>query len=134
MKGRTIFFLFLFAVVAMSSCSEQLEVRKDELAANTAKLYYQYLIEGKYEDFVAGLDRHIGHSKDYERQLVDNARMFVSQQRKLHKGMKEVSVANAMVDTVAHTAAVYLVVDFNDGVSEQIVVPMVERDGLWMMR
>lgn len=134
MMGKTWTALFVLVVLAVTSCAHPEEMRPDELAANTAKLYYQYLVDGKYEDFVAGLDRHIGQPEGYERQLADNAKMFVRQQQKLHQSIQRVRVASAIADKRAHTAMVYLVLDYGDDTSEQVVIPMVERDGLWLMR
>ena len=126
--------LLLGAVVVMafSCCADK--VSSEEVVATTAKLYYDYLLEGKYEDFVAGIDRHIQGADDYDEQLRANARMFVDQQRERHEGIREIDIVNAVVDEKAHAANVFLLLNFADSTSEQIVVPMVERDGIWYMR
>ena len=122
------------AVMAMMlfSCSDK--VSSEEVVANTAQLYYSYLLEGKYEDFVAGIDHRLKGGADYDAQLVANAKMFVHQQKERHEGIRQISIANAVVDAEAHAANVFLLINFADSTSEQIVVPMVERDGIWYMR
>ena len=125
-----------FCVVMVMACfgcgGHSAETEK--VVAITAKLYYDYLLQGKYEDFVGGIDRHVPASESYERQLLDNAKLFVHQQEVLHKGLLSIDVANADVDLESHTANAFLVLSFADSTSEQVVVPMVERDGVWLMR
>lgn len=110
------------------------DVDQEQLVATTAQLYYQYLLDGKYDDFVGGVDSHVKLTLDYKEQLLANAKMFVRLQEKAHKGISSIYVSNAEVDAGNHSANVYLVFCYADSVSEQVVVPMVERDGLWLMR
>ena len=126
---------FLCAVLAMafSSCGET-PVETEKVVATTAKLYYEYLLQGKFEDFVGGIDHHVPAGEAYDKQLVDNAKLFVKRQEILHDGLVRIDVSDAEVDVDAHTANAFLVFSFADSTSEQVVVPMVERDGVWLMR
>lgn len=126
---------FFCAVVAMtfSSCGKT-PVETEKVVATTAKLYYEYLMQGKYGDFVAGIDHHVPASEAYDKQLEDNAKLFVKRQEILHNGLVGIEVADAEVDAESHTANAFLVFSFADSTSEQVVVPMVERDGIWLMR
>ena len=63
--------------MAFVACSS--ELKTDELAANTARAYYDYLLQGQYDDFVAGMDGYEDMPESYRQQLVDNAKMFVAQ-------------------------------------------------------
>lgn len=127
--------LLKMAVVAamLMSCGGN-PVDQKQLVATTAQLYYQYLLEGKYDDFVEGMDFHMTPSPGYKEQLRANAKMFVHQQEKAHKGVASIHVSGAEVDERNHAANVYLVFCYGDSTSEQVVVPMVERDKLWRMR
>ena len=106
---------FFCAVVAMacSSCGKP-PVETEKVVATTAKLYYEYLMQGKYEDFVGGIDHHVPASKNYDKQLEDNARLFVKRMEILHNGLVGVDVVDAEVDSKAHTANAFLVFSFAD--------------------
>jgi len=122
-----------FAVVlALSGCGT--EPSADEVVAATARLYYEELLRGSYDDFVSGIDNRYPASGSYREQLRDNAKMFLARQQVLHQGITRVEVADATMDAEAHSANVFLVFCFADSTSEQVVVPMVERDGIWLMR
>ena len=123
------------AVVAATllSCGGE-SVDQEQLVATTAQLYYQYLLDGKYDDFVGGMDLHLSPSPSYKEQLRANAKMFVRQQEKIHKGIASIRVSGAEVDERNHAANAYLVFCYGDSTTEEVVVPMVERDKLWLMR
>ncbi len=125
---------FLLAVVAimLSGCGKEAEPEK--VVATTAKLYYDYLLDGRYDDYVAGIDGADSLPGNYKEQLRDNIKMFMARQRQLHKGIATFGIANAEIDAESHTANAFLVVNYNDSTSEQIVVPLVERGGVWRMR
>lgn len=104
------------------------------VVAHTAKAYYDYLLQGKYDDFVAGMNFPDSIPDTYRSQLVDNAKMYMAQQNREHRGIQEIAVIRARVDTVTHTADAFLSFTYGDGSSEQVVVPMVQRRNIWYMR
>lgn len=106
----------------------------DKIAAHAAKSYYDQLVAGKYDDFVAGTYMPYKIPDSYRRQLVDNARMFVAQQEQEHRGIKKVKILDAKADTVKHVANVYLVFEYGDSTREEVCVPMVEKKGVWYTR
>ena len=118
--------------VLLAACSS--ELKTDGQAANAARLYYDYLLQGQYDDFVAGLDGYDEMPDAYRRQLSDNARMFIAQQNSEHGGIERLRIMRADVDNDTQTAQVFLVITYQDGGNEQIVVPMVRRGKLWLMR
>ena len=119
--------------LGLSSCKEE---RPDPayFAGIAATGYYALLLEGKYEEYVAGFNQPYRIPKGYHDQLLLNAQMYVEQQQEEHKGMAKVDVLNAKADTARHVADVFLQVAFGDSTKEQIVVPMVEVKGEWKMR
>lgn len=119
--------------LGLSSCKEE-SPNPGYLAGIAAKGYYDLLLEGKYEEYVAGFNQPYRIPKGYHEQLVLNAEMYVEQQQKEHKGMKKIDVLNAKADTARHVADVFLQVAYGDSTKEQIVVPMVEVKGEWKMR
>jgi len=45
-----------------------------------------------------------------------------------------VRIVNAQTDTIQKYTSVFLVLCFGDSTNEEIVVPMVEREGRWRMK
>ena len=105
-----------------------------ELAARTAKLYYDALLEGRYEQFVDGTYHKDSLRPQYRQQLIDNARMFVGQQQDEHRGIREVSVSDYKLDSITTDCNVFLVFAYGDSTSEEVLVPMTEKDGVWLMK
>ena len=92
--------------------------------------YYQQLLNGNYAAFVDATYL----PSTYRSQLVLNAKMFIEQQQNEHNGLKSVAVAHATIDEAQHTGNAFLTFTYGDGSSEQVVVPMVEHDGVWYLR
>ncbi len=128
---RYVAFIGLLCAVC-AACSS--DIKTDEQAANTARLYYDYLLQGQYDDYVAGIDGYDEMPESYRRQLTDNARMFMEQQNREHGGIERLRIMRADIDTETQTAQVFLVISYQDGSNEQIMVPMVRNGSLWMMR
>ncbi len=105
-----------------------------QLAAQAAKVYYDQLLRGDYESFVDGRYQPTRIPQGYREQLIANAKMFVGQQEKEHKGIKGVAVASAKADTAKHIADAFLTFIYGDSTREEVVVPMVERKGTWYLR
>ena len=114
---------------------------KEELASLAAKGYYDHLIHGEYEQFYEGMDQRtlpdgtaLSDEAAYHSQMLDNLRQFMARQAQEHRGILEVRVSNATTDTVQQLTNVFLVLCFADSTNEEIVVPMVERQGTWRMK
>ena len=105
-----------------------------DVAAQAAKQYYDYLLEGKYEAFVDGKFRPDSIPGSYRDQLIMNMKMFIGQQEREHRGIKETRVVNAEADTARHEANVFLVFCYGDSTVEEVLVPMVESKGIWYLR
>ena len=96
--------------------------------------YYQQLLDGNYAAFVDATYRPDSLPSTYRSQLVLNAKMFIEQQQNEHNGLKSVAVAHATIDEAQHTGNAFLTFTYGDGSLEQVVVPMVEHDGVWYLR
>ena len=129
---KTVFALLSFLVVALIACSS--DKHHDEKAMKAAQQYYEYLLAEKYEQFVDATVAHRGVPAQYKKQLVANAKMFVQQQTDNHRGILKVRATGADIDESTRTANVYLVLCFGDSTNEEVVVPMVEQDGVWWMK
>ena len=119
--------------VGVTSCKKE-DVDPAAVAGNVAKQYYQYLLDGKYEEFVDGHYQPDSIPGVYREQLITNAKMFVGLQKEVHQGMVKVDVAKVSADTANHVANVFLNIAYGDSTTEEVVVPMVLVDGNWMMK
>ena len=63
-----------------------------------------------------------------------NAKMFMWQQQREHRGIKETRIVNAEADTARHEANVFMVFCYGDSTTEEVLVPMVENKGIWYLR
>jgi hypothetical protein len=127
-------FPFLFLPLLLACSGKSSEPDAAQLAANAAKTYYEQLLKGDYGSFVDGRYQPTELPENYRQQLIANAKMFVGQEEKEHKGIKSVSVADGRADTAKHVANAFLTFSYGDGTKEQVVVPMVEVKKVWYMR
>lgn len=130
---KLLFFMILMIGVGVTSCKME-DVDPAAVAGNVAKQYYQYLLDGKYEEFVDGHYQPDSIPGVYREQLITNAKMFVGLQKEVHQGMVKVDVAKASADTANYVANVFLNIAYGDSTTEEVVVPMVLVDGNWMMK
>jgi len=122
----------LIGCVTIIGCSE---VTPEEMASLAAKGYYDHLIHGEYEQYLQGKDGLDMHSEEgYRSQLMDNCHQFMHQQEHVHRGIHEVRVVNVKTDTLHKHTNVFMMLCFGDSTNEEIVVPMVERNGRWYMK
>lgn len=131
MRGFFIFAAMTAAVLC--GCSAH-EPHAGEIAGNAAKLYYDWLAEGKYDAYVDGFYRPDSIPGSYREQLITNAKMFAAQHREERGGIASVRLLRASADTARHVGSAYLLLCYGDSTKEEIVVPMVEHKGVWMMR
>ena len=124
--------IYLILIVIVVACSTG--VSREEQAALAAKGYYTHLVQGEYEQFVEGRFMADSLPADYRSQLIEGYKQFVAQQLEARKGIQEVSVSRAYTDSLAGYTNVLLMLCYGDSTTEEVVVPMVERDGRWMMK
>jgi hypothetical protein len=129
---RRFFILFAIISVFLSSCSKK---TPEDAAGKAAEEYYNYLIEGKYDQYVAAMDNSEGVPEGYRQQLITMAKQFVAQQKEERGGLKSAKRVNSVIDSATHTKAdAFLEVCYGDSTSEEVVVPMVLKDGKWKMK
>ena len=124
--------VYLILIVILVACSTG--VSREEQAALAAKGYYTHLVQGEYEQFVEGRFMADSLPADYRSQLIEGYKQFVAQQLEARKGIQEVTVSRAYTDSLAGYTNVLLMLCYGDSTTEEVVVPMVERDGRWMMK
>lgn len=120
--------LLVLLVVACGSAS------REELASLVAKGYYEHLIHGEYDRFLEGRMMADSLPDDYRSQLLDGYHQFITQQKKLRGGINEVRISRAFTDSTQNYTSVLLMLCYADSTYEEVVVPMVERNGRWRMK
>ena len=128
--GRLGFVAGGVAVLAVG-CSK---VSPEQAASLAAEGYYGHLARGEYRQFFEGRVGADSLPADYREQLLAGYEQFAAQQQRAHQGIHRVSVSNAQRDTLTGTVNVFLILAYGDSISEEIVVPMVERGGRWLMK
>lgn len=130
------------SLIGVVACSP--EIKQEERAMATAQKYYEQLVAGDYEGFVAGtINSQDTLPADYKEQLVLNAKMYVERMQNEHNGIHSVKAMRAQVDTlkgrnsdeiVAITARAFVALGFADSTKEEILVPMVLKDDVWYLK
>jgi hypothetical protein len=72
----------------------------------------------------------------YRAQMKKVYEQFVSEINEKHGGIREVRISENVGrrDTVQGFTYAFLILCFNDSIQEEIAVPMVEQDGLWLLK
>ena len=128
---RLVYLVLLVFLVQWAACSSP---TKEELASLAAKGYYQHLIEGDYDHFLEGRVMADSLPNDYRSQLIDGYSQFLAQQVKARGGINEVRISRAYTDSTLQYTSVLLMLCYGDSTSEEVIVPMVEHNGRWMMK
>lgn len=128
MRALPVISLFLLLFAACSNPTPE------ELASLAAKGYYDHLLKGEYNHFLEGKDGGDSFPDAYREQLLASYKQFMALQEKEHHGIREIRISNAQTDTILKYTNVFLVLCFGDSTNEEVVVPMVERQGSWRMK
>ena len=133
---RRIVGLFLLNICLLASCGDGKD-KEPELSATPQEAivaYYNDLIHGHYDRFVAGIQSCDGKTSDYREQMVTLMKQHYEEQREDNGGIKSVSVQNVVMGKDNKSARVFLNVVYNKAESEEIVVPMVLVNEQWRMQ
>ena len=134
MKHSYSVWLVILASMLVIACGGKGGDNPSEMAGRTAKLYYENLLHGRYDVFVDGFYRPDSIPSSYRSQLIDNARMYVAQMNDDHHGLARIDLIRATADTARNEGRAFLLLCFADSTREEVVVPMVRIENLWMMR
>ena len=127
---RLVYLVLLVFLAQWAACSSP---TREELASLAAKGYYQHLIEGDFDHFLEGRVMADSLPDDYRSQLIDGYAQFLAQQQ-ARGGIREVRISRAFTDSTQQYTSVLLMLCYGDSTTEEVVVPMAERNGRWMMK
>ena len=122
--------LGLFFLLLLVSCGS---TTPEQQAAESAKACYDFLIE---DDAVRFLECKAGAdtlSADYGEQLLAAVRQYQHDIKQKHGGLREVRIADDQSAFNTYQQST-LILCYTDSTQEAIAVPMVERDGRWLMK
>ena len=131
---RHILIVIAVMMLLLVSCGGDNGPSREDIAANAAKAYYDSLLAGGSAFFSAGFIGTDSLPPHYREQLVVNAKQYILEQKKQHQGINGVKIVTAKTDSVTNVTNVFLTLCFGDSVNEEIVVPMIEKNGVWKMK
>ena len=131
MVGRKLGLIGLMALIGLIGCSR---VSREEQAMDAACEYYEALLEGDYEAFLEGRVHMDSIPDGFREQLLASYKQFMYQQKEAHQGVESFTPSCVQEDSTLQVMQVFLMVNYSDSTHEEIVVPMVERDGEWKMK
>ena len=115
----------------MSSCKQ---VPPEQQAMEAAQSFYEQLLDGNYEKFLAGRAHMDSIPDSYREQLLVAYKQFVIMQKEAHQGIMGIEASRAQMDSTLHLMQVFMIVNYADSTQEEIVVPMVEQNGEWKIK
>lgn len=125
---------YLFILCSLFFSTQCAGVSPEEQAALAAKGYYTHLVKGEYRHFLEGRAGADSLPEDYCEQLIDGYKQFMVTQEREHQGIRDVQISNVRTDSLDGYTSVFLILCYGDSTQEEIVVPMVEREGCWRMK
>ena len=123
-------------LLLLFSCGDgRTELEKaQEGAMVAAETYYGFLLNGSYEQFLQGREGMAGIPDSFREQLLTTYKQFMAQQAKAHGGIRSVKSSRAVPDSSLNVMQVFLLLNYQDASTEEIVVPMVQDGDQWLMR
>ncbi len=128
-----VFCILTISFLMLLGCSSS---TPEEQAARAARAYYQHLIDDRPAEFLQGKADADSLPDSYRAQLLMAINQYRADMLDKHNGLNEVRVSDnvARRDTSLHLTYAFLLLCYGDSTQEEITVPMVERDGQWLMK
>ena len=123
----------LIGLMGLVGCQE---VSLEQQAAEAAQSYYQRLLDGYPDGFLAGKAAYDEMPADYRDQLVKANEQYMKDVEQKHNGLRSVVVSPNVgrIDSTLHVVYAFLLLSYGDSTKEEVIVPMVQVDGDWKMR
>ena len=123
----------LIGLMALIGCHE---VNLEQQAAEAAQGYYQRLLDGYPDGFLAGKANYDLLADDYRQQLVKANEQYMKDMLFKHEGLCSVAISSNVgrIDSTLHVVYAFLLLSYGDSTQEEITVPMVQVGGDWKMK
>ncbi len=123
----------LIGLMGLVGCQE---VSLEQQAAEAAQSYYQRLLDGYPDGFLAGKAAYDEMPANYRDQLVKANEQYMKDVEQKHNGLRSVVVSPNVgrIDSTLHVVYAFLLLSYGDSTKEEVTVPMVQVDGDWKMR
>ena len=124
----------LMGLIGLMGCSR--EQSPEQQAAEAAQGYYQRLLDGYPDGFLAGKAAYDDMPSDYRDQLVKANEQYMRDMQQKHDGLRSVAISPNVgrSDSTLHVVYAFLLLSYGDSTKEEVTVPMVQVDGDWKMR
>ena len=137
-RNQIIYFI-LFTVTLLFACSDEIPEWR---AASEARDYYDCLAKDDVKGFMKGKAGFDNLPSLYREQLQKAVEQYLSDVKAKHGGLSSVRVSDehylddleACRDTSLHLTYAFLILCYGDSTQEEIMVPMIERGGQWLMK
>jgi len=129
---RKAWFLLCLLTVLLMACADK--PTPEAAAMDSAQQSYESLLKGDYESFLAGRADVEQMPESYRQQLMTTYKQFITQQQEAHGGIASITASRAEMDSTLQLMQVFLMVCYSDSTLEEVLVPMVERNGEWKMK
>ena len=123
----------LLGLMGLMGCSGS---SSEQQAAEAAQGYYQRLLDGYPDGFLAGKAAYDQLPADYRDQLVKANEQYMKDIQQKHNGLRSVVVSPNVgrKDSTLHVVYAFLLLSYGDSTEEEVTVPMVQVDGEWKMK
>lgn len=121
-------FILILAACLTAACTRG----KMSSPQSAAEAYYEMLIAGEYDKFVAGIAYADSMTDNYRAQMVRLVAQHAEAQQQMHGGYAS---AQAVDDTISgDLAEVFLEISFADSTCEEVALPMIRCGKVWKMQ
>ena len=120
-------------LIGLMGCQE---VSSEQQAAEAAQGYYQRLLDGYPDGFLAGKAAYDEMPSDYRSQLVKANEQYVKDMQQKHNGLRSVAISPNVgrIDSTLNVVYTFLLLSYGDSTQEEVIVPMVQVGSDWKMR
>jgi len=128
--------LLVGIIILCAACSSKPDHKEtpEEKAQIAAELYYKALYLENYKAFLDGRENADNMPESFRNVLITNFKQHVALTKQLHRGVYDIKALRAKKDTTLGLMQVFLQLQYSDSVKEEIVVPMVEKNGEWKLK
>lgn len=138
MKHITFFLVGLIIMTASTiGCRKHVEVEDHTIVEevdSAAIRYYKLRSAGQYKDYVNAMQSCDGMTEAYKNNTVLLLEHHQTEVNKERKGVKDVTIVRSEMHNNDKMANVFLSVSFNDGSTEEVMLPLVHDGKQWRIQ